>query len=144
MNDVANRRRELVFENQPRLADLEKILLKIGGNSVCFPMDEEDLSSLLKRGQDISGPPVEEWDGQPNQCHANSGCFWDHFKKKRPKIRIMTGYALSDDLWRQHTWCLDEDETGGNVIWESTGERDKYFGFIMSPAECETFVYENL
>ena len=48
----------------------------------------------------------------------------------------MTGYALSESgIWHQHSWLMNKDK-----IIETTVNRSKYFGYILSPLESEIFV----
>jgi hypothetical protein len=66
-------------------------------------------------------------------CHQNIAAIW---KFQRPRIvSIATGYALSEDgLWRQHSWGILREG-----LLETTAERRRYFGILLSGSEADHF-----
>lgn len=117
--------------------ELKEILLDIGGWGACVPRIEPDLDKILKRGGRFPGKSTM-MKGQPSQCHSNSAFCWD---ENRELCRICTGYALTrDGMWRQHSWILTND---GKVV-ETTVKRVQYFGYVMTPEECEEFLLDNM
>lgn len=115
---------------------LKKILLGIGGWGVCLH-HEPDLKKILKRGRRFPGRS-KSMKGQPSRCHSNSAFCWD---ENRELCTICTGYALSKDgMWRQHSWVFTNDK----VVVETTEKRVAYWGFAMTPNECERFLFENM
>jgi hypothetical protein len=111
-------------------------ILSLGGNSVTMPSIEEDLDELLVRGRLSQFDSIRMMVGRPSQCHENSALLWD---KNRNAVTIVTGYALHGGMWYQHTWCERKD----GVLVETTAEREAYFGFELTPEECEKFYFDN-
>lgn len=118
----------------PTHRPLKKILLEIGGWGVCINQ-EPDLEKILRRGVIFPGKS-RMMKGEPCQCHRNSALCWD---ENRELCTICTGYALTrDGMWRQHTWVV----TNSGLVIETTMKRVQYFGFMMTPEECELFLEE--
>ena len=125
---------------QEKLMLLSKRLLGFGGHGVVLPDVEEDYDAIMERGQLFDGKGTRFRKGRPNQCHCNSCLLWE---ANKDISSIATGYALSQDgLWRQHSWVV-QPLTVKYRVWETTVERVAYFGFIMTPEECEQFAYDN-
>ena len=121
----------------PETECLKDKLLNFAGIRVLIPQVEEDLDKLMSRGQFWLGEKALLQLGEPSQCHANSSYLWN---ANRDKLRICTGYALSrDGIWRQHSWCIWA-KSGINKIVETTEKRLLYYGFVMTPEECEEFL----
>ena len=119
----------------PTFLPLKRKLLGIGGWSVCTIHGEPDLEKILARGRRFPGKS-RTMRGEPCQCHRNSALCWD---ENRDLCTICTGYALTRDcMWRQHSWILTHD---GTTV-ETTVKRIQYFGFPMTPDECEDFLEE--
>lgn len=117
--------------------ELKDILLDIGGWAALVPRIEPDLDKLLERGRRFPGRSTT-MRGEPSRCHSNSAFCWD---ENRELCSICTGYALSrDGMWRQHSWVY----TNSGRVVETTLKRVQYFGYVMTPAECELFLLENL
>jgi len=117
--------------------ELKDILLDIGGWAACIPRIEPDLDKLLQRGRRFPGKS-KTMRGERSRCHSNSAYCWD---ENRELCSICTGYALTrDGMWRQHSWILTNDR----IVVETTVKRIQYFGYVMTPAECELFLLENL
>ena len=113
-------------------------ILKFGGQEVCMPSMDPDLSSLLKRGQFWYGDKIKMELGEACQCHANSYELWLE-EKDHKDIHIATGYALTEDgMWRQHSWLIYV-KPRSRVIIETTVKRIAYFGFVLSKEEAEEF-----
>ncbi len=119
-----------------KLNKLRSTLLAIGGESVNFPDVEEDLNAITARAIIITpSKGVIMMKVRDSQCHENSALCWEQNKKL---CTIMTGYALLNKVWSQHSWLLHED---GRVI-ETTVKRDSYYGFKLTPIEMIAF-YDN-
>lgn len=126
------------------ILELRDRLLTFGGEQGCMPAIEEDIIPIMERGQFWYGDEAHMEIGRPSQCHRNSAELYDNnLDNPKVKLKIATGYALSDDgLWRQHTWLV-QALPRKDVIIETTSERVAYFGFVMTAEEAERFVYEN-
>lgn len=128
---------ESLFRETPKLQELRNRLLTVGGEAVVLPRIEDDLLSILKRGQEFSGRWSLLRRGEPSRCHANVAALWE---SSNGFVRICTGYALSrDGVWRQHSWGL----TAGGKVLETTERRVRYYGFVLRKKEAERFSYEN-
>lgn len=115
---------------------LRHILLEIGGTEALIDKDEPDFYNLITRGILIDKPSDVLKQGEMCQCHKNSAFLWETNKRK---YKIMTGYALSaTGVWHQHSWIIDKF----NNIIETTVKREKYYGYILSPLEAESFLWE--
>ena len=116
--------------------ELKEILLEIGGWAACLPRVEPDIKKIMNRGRRFPGKSTT-MKGAPSRCHENSALCWD---ANRELCSICTGYALTrDGMWRQHSWVYTK--TGQTI--ETTVKRIQYFGYIMTPDECEMFLEEN-
>lgn len=117
---------------------LEQKLLRLGGKRMIY-RNEPDLDSLLIRGELLHGS-VELIPGEERECHSNSFQLWSENKEA---FSLVTGCGLSEDgLWRQHSWIIRKRPTSGQArIIETTLQRTKYFGFILTDAEAEAFSY---
>jgi hypothetical protein len=130
---LAKRRAE-ALSAQPRLEELERRLLALGGQAVVF-RPEPDLELILARGRPFAGRSTRV-QGDRNGCHQNASRLW---RNTRPQTHIATGWALSDDgLWRQHTWLMRR-----HFVIETTERREIYFGVVLSEAEAEMFAQAN-
>jgi len=113
---------------------LEKKLLFLGGKSVLYTY-EEDLEKLLKRGKVFKGT-VKIMAGDLSQCHRNTAALWD---ANKGRVKIVTGWAMNDNTWRQHSWGL-----AGRTVIETVSKRDIYFGYVLNPKETDEFYWENI
>lgn len=112
---------------------LKKILLEIGGWSVCIH-HEPDLPKILTRGRKFPGKS-RTVRGEDSQCHSNVGNLYENNKN----FQICTGYGLTrDGMWRQHSWGLVQ-----NTVIETTEKRIAYFGFVLTEEEAGEFCYWN-
>lgn len=119
----------------PKHRPLKNILLGIGGWGVCINL-EPDLEKIVERGMRFPGRS-KSMKGEPCRCHSNSAFCWD---ANRELCTICTGYALSrDGMWRQHSWVFTHD----GVVVETTEKRVAYWGYLMTPDECEAFLADN-
>ena len=135
----------------PAVATRQKLrdtLLGVAGTSVCFARGlPEDIEKILERGV-FFGKTHKRMPGRANQCHWNSALCWE---ANKDKARIATGFALSPDgMWREHTWVAVERRPGANPAngkawWnvETTTNRLRCFGYILTPEECEAFYFDN-
>jgi hypothetical protein len=129
-SEASAQRQSRALAAQPRLAELEQRLLELGGEEVVF-LPEPHLELILERGREFNEQPVQVR-GEPNRCHENSANFWE---LNRSDTGIGRGWALSDNLWIQHSWLLRD-----NVLIETTEDRTAYFGVALTDDEAETFV----
>jgi hypothetical protein len=109
------------------LSALADRLLTIGGTSVVVPPDdpelvERELALLLGDGHPYSRDSAVLEEGDPSECHANAVALW-----RAGRGSICTGYALSDERWRSHSWIA----APGGVIIETTALRDAYYGYEL-------------
>ena len=134
---MLNERMQDFIKHDPRYADLQARLLKLGGRLV-VPRTEPDLEILINRGKSWPTRGLRLWVGEPSACHANTADLWEKWHTKG--FRIVTGWGLThnDQLWRQHSWGWL-----GRII-ETTLRRDKYFGTMLTPAESQHFLNGNL
>ena len=123
---------------QPELKSFRLSLLAFGGLEFVPPgKPDPDLPELLSSGQLITGPVARE-ELDEGYCHENIAELW--LKPGAGLTAIGTGYALSEDgLWRQHSWGMRNDQ-----IVETTAERVKYFGRILTGNEADAFANANL
>jgi hypothetical protein len=122
---------------QPDLKRLKPLLLGFGGDFLVAPTKvDADLPLLMGFGFLMSGPVVLK-KMRASSCHQNVATVW---RSRVPRIvGIATGYALSDDgLWRQHSWGLLR-----NGVLETTVERIKYFGILLTGADADDFASRN-
>lgn len=127
-------------EKMRKMFALREKLLSFGGIEACLPLVEEDYDAIMERGEFFYGSSYMR-KGRPSRCHENASLLWD---ANRNNTKIATGYALSEDgLWRQHSWVVQELESGRLRVWETTVRRVAYFGFVMTEEECEKFLYWN-
>lgn len=116
---------------------LHTILLSIGGSETCFPIVEEDMGPILERGIFRPGRSKLRL-MSANQCHSNVAYLWKQLRET-VDATICTGYALSEDgMWRQHTWLVYSQKTGGRVI-ETTAKRVAYYGVELTEEEAQVF-----
>lgn len=101
---------------------------------------EEDIDDILEYGQFWIGYSAKKMIGAPSQCHRNTCELWE---LNKDKMKICTGYALSDDgMWRQHSWGIVKTPRSIKII-ETTKERVAYYGFIMTDEQAKEFTYWN-
>jgi hypothetical protein len=121
-----------------KLVPLEQRLCAHGG----MYMDnryEPDLDLLLQCGEIFEGT-VELVPGEPRQCHANTARLW---QQNPDTFAIAIGYVISKDSqqWIQHSWLIRKQPTAEqHRIIETTTERIKYFGVILTDDEAQGFM----
>lgn len=117
----------------------EKIENEYPGTIVCAAMEEgNEVKKFLERGVFL-GKTNKMMKGEPSQCHSNSANLYE-VNKEEFNVKIMTGYALSDDkIWRQHSWILKDDKK----IIETTEKRIAYFGYVLNEEESDIFCEDN-
>jgi len=122
-----------INENHENLLPLRTKLLQIDGKEV-VPMEEIHLEMLLNKGKIINYSNITKIDGgRPSKCHQNSVILYE---QNEEITHIGTGWCLSDDgLWRQHSWCMINDE-----IIETTTKRNIYFGVLLNGNKAKKFI----
>ena len=124
----------------PQMYILRRRLLETAGDAVFMYWNDEDIVPILQHGQFWMGHGAIMKRGRPCRCHANSAALW---RANKDKVRICTGYALSDDgLWRQHSWCIWKKARSTKII-ETTEPRILYYGFVMDDEQEMRFSREN-
>jgi hypothetical protein len=127
-------RLEYASPEQPDMLLLRQKLLSLGGTELVVPPEfDSDLSFVINAGYLMPGAVVEEV-LQSRACHQNVAELWRQGKL----TGIGTGYALSGELWRQHSWGLRTD-----CIVETTVTRIKYFGFLLTSEKADHFAALN-
>ena len=116
---------------------LKHKLLSYGGKSVKLGLDtEEEQNRMLDEGKIYNGQ-VNYITMVNNKCHRNVA---DKYKNGSPGIKIISGYALFDDIWLQHSWLFNKM----NRIVETTNIKwDKYYGYELTKEESENFCFDN-
>jgi hypothetical protein len=121
-----------------RESELESILLSLGGDRVKFGLDtDEELDRMIGDGK-LFNVEIVNIKGVSGQCHRNVADRYERFKGGG--FKIVSGYALSDGNWFQHSWGLGPT---GKII-ETTGNKyDLYWGYILNSEESEEFCFNN-
>ncbi|MEV4513657.1 hypothetical protein AB0K00_32395 [Dactylosporangium sp. NPDC049525] len=103
-----------------------RVVLTHGGDLVVPPMTPEpDLDLLLTSGAPQG--PVLDAPEPGGDCHDNVARLW--IDGAIPAVG--TGYALSEGLWRQHSWGVHADGTVQETKWPC----ERYFGVTLPPGE---------
>lgn len=111
---------------------LESMLLGLGGSAVVPPVDPDPMVSTfrdlgeIQRTQSVVVVP-----GIDGDCHTNVVRLW----RSGDLTSIGTGYALSGDLWREHSWGWDFR----NQLVETTRARERYFGIRIKGDDADRF-----
>lgn len=114
---------------------LNRILLRYGGQGANIVPNDPDLPKIIERGFFMSGTGATMMTGLPVNCHGNAGTLW-----LEKEARICSGYALGNgDVWVEHSWGL----TPSKQVIETTVERVGYFGFVLNDDESKVFVKQN-
>jgi hypothetical protein len=128
------RRLHIASQQQPEILILRQLLLEFGGAELVAPPElDADLASLLADGHLMLGT-VTEVSMHKSACHQNVAVLW----RQGGLSGIGTGYALSGDLWRQHSWGVKND-----CIIETTATRLKYFGLLLTGESADHFARLN-
>src|SRR5579859_3463389 len=123
----------------PGFEKLEEKLLSIGGERV-VAMPEPHLDILLERGRVFSPAGSKKIRGIQHKCHQNVALHYArHHIAGCRSCEIVSGYALHDGVWIQHSWAWD----GARVI-ETTFVPDTYFGVVLTPQEAQIFIFSNV
>jgi len=116
---------------------LKNKLLSLDGTEVKFGLDTDEEQERMFSDGRLYNEPIKILNGHLNQCHRNSADQYNKLSKKG--FKIITGYALYNNIWIQHSWGLYK----GNLI-ETTKEKfDKYYGYELTPNESERFCFDN-
>lgn len=108
-------------------------LLSIDGKMVCVYYADIILEDIaLKAGEIINHAGIILQPGVHRECHANCAKLW---RKSPEKYKLVTGYALSEGIWVNHSWLHDAD----NNIIETILPADLYHGVVMDNNQSEDF-----
>jgi hypothetical protein len=77
-----------------------------------------------------------EYAVEEGRCHENVSELW--LEQKSRLVGIGVGYALSGELWRQHSWGVRDSD-----IVETTNSRTRYFGRVLTGVDADRFAEEN-
>lgn len=105
----------------------------VADSGLVIPLDPDpDVPALVSNGKlTVMLPGMGRLtEMRAGRCHQNSAAL--HIADG---YAVWTGYALNGGLWRQHSWCMD-----GQVIVETTNDREAYFGFELTGHRLELFV----
>lgn len=124
---------------------LKSSLLELGGERFSFPRaEEDDIDALITDGLAFAPDDlmIATMPGDDHRCHNNSAECWN---VNRDKSLIVTGYALFDSTWMQHTWlmCGDVDNGSEPTLVETTEIADEYYGIVLNQEQCELFYQNN-
>jgi len=123
--------------DDPTKDQLEQKLLSIGGNIVMLGLDtEEERLRMINDGEVYQGA-VSKMSGMPNRCHSNVACYYKTFEPKG--FKIITGYALNEGMWIQHTW----GKLGDKIIETTPLDWEIYYGYELNPREAQSFYFDN-
>jgi hypothetical protein len=110
-----------------------QLLLKLGGARACIPFVEASTSDFIRaQGSLFSAQQILIARGARSDCHTNCAKTW---KASQGRYQIMTGYGLSNDTWRRHSWLISDNL----VLTETTVRRDMYFGVVLTDAQAQSF-----
>jgi hypothetical protein len=134
--DVKRWRKANSVESRPAFRLLIEILTgMIPDSAVVVPPNDPDINMIVSSGEFYTTKGRRVAKMAANSCHRNTSALYSAGKIDK----IVTGYALSDDLgWRSHTFGLKN----GKVV-ETTYEYDLYYGIELGPRESKRFVLEN-
>jgi hypothetical protein len=106
---------------------LRSELLGQAGEEVLLRVTPEEVDRLLARGEFHPGKRTDLRRVEANRCHFNAA----KLLLTGQAARIVSGFALSDGLWRSHTWVLNSL----GRITETTEPREVYFGTVLKQKE---------
>lgn len=118
----------------PLVSELDRRLLAMGGREVTRCCHEALAAEMLVRGEAFD-LPVTRRPGEPNQCHQNAAGIW---AEDVSRYTLVTGYALADGRWVQHSWVVDESN-----LYETTYPFERYYGLPFAPQEALAFWWNN-
>jgi hypothetical protein len=128
---TAGRKTRRPAATKRRQTGLERILLALGGGSVCpLVLDDHYAARLLERGGEFD-LPVEVVPGVPDGRHENAAALW---AEDVHGLALVVGYALDGGRWVQHTWVV-----GGGKLYETTARFDRYYGVPLDDGEAAWF-----
>lgn len=117
---------------------LKNTLLYFGGDDVKLGLDtDEELGRMLNDGV-LFHVDVVNLRGRFGQCHRNVADKYKRFSSGG--FKIVTGYALANGIWFQHSWGLGSR----GKIMETTGNKyDMYYGYVLNGEESHEFCFSN-
>jgi hypothetical protein len=116
---------------------IDDVLLAIRGTKVIHHDTGYD-AFIVERGRRYTPRRVELLDGAPNECHRNSAAF---YLLDYPVFEIVTGYALTEDIWRRHSWLMPRFRKRKTIV-ETTVPGDMYFGVRLDDDDTTRFVLQ--
>jgi hypothetical protein len=121
-------------ELSPGHKRLEQRLLGMGGREVVFAHDPH-FAALLRRGAEF---PVKgrRFSGGIDEHFRRANVAMDYLGSRH--LKIVTGYGLDGETWRQHSWLWNGKS--GRVV-EEWGAPDRYFGVVLNEAQTRRFLF---
>src|SRR4051812_39440274 len=92
-------RAERLETEQPKLIELKKRLLALGGDRVVWVGPEPSLDELLASGRLFCTEGLSLRFIEDHRCHGNVATLW---YESNGDIGIATGYSLSEGMWVPH------------------------------------------
>jgi hypothetical protein len=111
----------------PAAVKLRLRLLEHAGEEILLRVTPEEIDRLLARGEFHHGKGAGLHRMAVNRCHFNAAKLF----LTNQADKVVSGFALSEGLWRSHTWVLNSQ---GRII-ETTEPRKVYFGAVLVPKE---------
>lgn len=112
-------------------------LLSVGGDDVKLGLDtEEEQKRMLNDGR-IYSEKINFVSGESNQCHRNVSDRYRKFSKNG--FKIVTGYALNNGVWLQHSWGFNDNE----IIETTKIKFTTYYGYELTSEESNDFCFSN-
>lgn len=126
-----------ILTRQPRLAELRRRLLDLGGLEVVWQQTEIHLDDLIERGRTYTRSRMRRRFIADSECHPNAASLW---YESRGATKIATGYALGDSgLWFSHSWGVED----GRIIETTSSRGLGYFGVELSGEIALRFMLGN-
>lgn len=115
------------------------VKLKAHGGEMLDPMPEpaERVQLLLSGGRAFDRTRFTLRLCEEGNSHMNAGRIW----AENSNFLLVTGYALTKALWKQHSWVWDPSP--GEYI-ETTQAHEKYFGVVLNDGQAIDFTLANV
>lgn len=121
------------YNNDPNIVGLITRLMEVRpGGFVIEDGIDAYAAKIRIRGHVYNNPVEVMTAGTPGHCHH--ACAY--VNKKKPRLRIVTGYGYYSGQWYRHTWLLDSKK---NRIKDIDTRAETYFGYELSDGEAKVF-----
>jgi hypothetical protein len=121
-----------------RKKDLKQTLLAIGGKEVVWLSGDVPYLHELVAGGRLFYEQVRLRRCDGDQSRQNAARLWG---QSFGRYHLVTGFALgADGRWVPHGWLLGrEGKKQTAYVYETTGRKMSYYGFILAHAEAVHF-----